>query len=510
VGRYERKPTSAGRRGFRRVEARRIRAAGPGRRSVGEVSFSGRLGAVAFLAGGVVAVVFALTPEGWPIRRISVGVSLGVILVGLVGLTLPWERWDPRAQLLYPVAGFALVAYAAHDASGGTAAYVAAFTLLFVLVGFSQRLGICIALLPVALGVLRIGAGMSWDMATLIDVTFELVVGVVAGEAIAFVLRRQRRAETHIEHLLSAVRVIVRITAEREGVEVLASLAADLVDADAAVVYLADPRVPHRFLCRGWNGHPALANSAPMILDASRVHSDGVQVFADVRAAGLVDDPKIANARTAALVPLPDDDALLGAVVLLWGTPRRGLPRSARYAAELLSEEAGRMFGRLRTAAALVVEAETDPLTCLANRRTFARALTTLRPGDAVVVVDLDHFKSVNDTYGHAAGDETLRRLAGCLRSVSRQADCVARYGGEEFALVLAEAGSDGARVVMQRLRRAWAREQAATTFSAGVAVHAPPEPPADTLHRADLALYRAKESGRDRIEFADLEIILS
>jgi len=415
-----------------------------------------------------------------------------------------------RAQLLYPVAGFALVAYAARGAGRGIGAYVAACALLFVFVGFSQPSGTCVALLPVALVALRIGAAAPWDVAMLVEVAFELAVGVIAGESVALVLRRQRRAETRIERLLNAVRAIVRINGEREGAEVLAALEVELVGADAAVVYLADPRSPHRFLSRAWSGHPALADSAPLVLDASRMRPGGVELFADARAAGLVGDSRALRARAAAIAPLASDGTPLGAVVLLWGAPHRSLPSSTRRVAELLSQEAGRMFSRMRTAAALVLEAETDPLTNLANRRTFARALATLVPGDAVVVVDLDHFKSVNDTYGHAAGDEMLRRLAKCLRSVGRQVDCVARYGGEEFALVLVGAGDEGSRVAMNRLRRAWADSQPVVTFSAGVAIHDPSELPSVTLHRADLALYRAKESGRDRVEFADREIVLS
>src|SRR5690606_21329726 len=104
----------------------------------------------------------------------------------------------------------------------------------------------------------------------------------------------------------------------------------------------------------------------------------------------------------------------LGLVVAMWGTPRRRLNPAARQAAELLSEEAGRMFQRIRDAAVLEYDAHTDPLTELANRRTFARALQTLQPGDAVVIADLDYFKTVNDRFGHETGDTTLRALARC------------------------------------------------------------------------------------------------
>jgi diguanylate cyclase (GGDEF)-like protein len=156
------------------------------------------------------------------------------------------------------------------------------------------------------------------------------------------------------------------------------------------------------------------------------------------------------------------------------------------------------MFKRLRESAELAHDAETDPLTQLANRRTFARALTTMQPGDALVLVDLDNFKQVNDRHGHQVGDETLRRLAADLRDTTRQVDCVARYGGEEFAVVLPEAGIEGAQAMLGRFRRAWTARQPITTFSAGIARHEPNRSPRETLRLADSALYEAKAAGRD------------
>jgi diguanylate cyclase (GGDEF)-like protein len=146
--------------------------------------------------------------------------------------------------------------------------------------------------------------------------------------------------------------------------------------------------------------------------------------------------------------------------------------------------------------------AETDALTRLENRRSFDRALDAMEPGDAVVLLDLDHFKAVNDRYGHQAGDEALRRLADAMRSVTRNIDCVARYGGEEFAMVLARAGIAGAKDVVRRLRREW-RPAETATFSAGIAVNGSGETAPATLARADAALYEAKAKGRDRVEVA-------
>jgi len=168
------------------------------------------------------------------------------------------------------------------------------------------------------------------------------------------------------------------------------------------------------------------------------------------------------------------------------------------------------MFQRLQATAALAHEADTDPLTELANRRTFSRALRTIRPGDAIVIVDLDYFKSVNDRFGHDVGDDTLRSLARCLRKAARQVDCVARYGGEEFAIVLAESGEAGAHSALRRVRRAWNATDPITTFSAGISVHEPGDRPQDTLRRADEALYLAKESGRNRDVVAPMrEVVL-
>jgi diguanylate cyclase (GGDEF)-like protein len=151
--------------------------------------------------------------------------------------------------------------------------------------------------------------------------------------------------------------------------------------------------------------------------------------------------------------------------------------------------------------------ADTDPLTLLENRRRYDRALATMEPGDAVVLLDLDHFKAVNDRHGHQAGDAALCRLADAMRSVTRSIDCVARYGGEEFAMVLARAGVRGAQDVLARLRREWQPDEVAT-FSAGIAVHRVNEEARATMARADGALYEAKSNGRDRVEVARSEIL--
>jgi two-component system cell cycle response regulator len=161
--------------------------------------------------------------------------------------------------------------------------------------------------------------------------------------------------------------------------------------------------------------------------------------------------------------------------------------------------------------------AVTDPLTGLRNRRYVRRHLEgVLRSGGAaVLLLDVDRFKSVNDTHGHAAGDVVLREIAERLRTHLRSADVVARYGGEEFMVVVAGAAAEEGRLVAERLRAAVAQDPIAAagrlldvTLSIGVA-GGPGGTAADALvAAADAALYRAKNAGRNRVEVAAPEAL--
>lgn len=156
--------------------------------------------------------------------------------------------------------------------------------------------------------------------------------------------------------------------------------------------------------------------------------------------------------------------------------------------------------------------AVTDPLTGLRNRRYVRWHLEALlRTSDAaVLLLDVDRFKAINDSFGHAAGDEILREVAGRLKAQLRATDVIARYGGEEFLIVLAAESADYAVTVAERLRRAVQAEpfsvgttRLAVSASIGLAI-APAGSPADSaICAADAALYRAKALGRDRVAMA-------
>jgi diguanylate cyclase (GGDEF)-like protein len=157
-----------------------------------------------------------------------------------------------------------------------------------------------------------------------------------------------------------------------------------------------------------------------------------------------------------------------------------------------------------------------DELTGIPNRRTvfqslsleFARAERYKR-SLSVLMMDVDHFKSVNDRYGHAGGDVVLRDVATVVQTSLRTVDVVGRYGGEEFCAILPETGVDGARRAGERVRAAVEAHAVNTgthiipvTISVGAATFTPGESPEapDLVHLADVALYQAKRTGRNRV----------
>lgn len=170
-----------------------------------------------------------------------------------------------------------------------------------------------------------------------------------------------------------------------------------------------------------------------------------------------------------------------------------------------------------RVEAMLLEMATKDPLTGVLNRRRFFEVAEeelarSSRYGSsmAVALLDLDHFKSINDCFGHLTGDEALRTTARVLSSIMRRPDHVARYGGEEFALLFPETSLSGAVSLAERTRGAIEKAElihqgtrVPLTASIGVAVRRPGESLMAVLGRADRALYRAKERGRNRVEVA-------
>lgn len=207
-------------------------------------------------------------------------------------------------------------------------------------------------------------------------------------------------------------------------------------------------------------------------------------------------------------------EQVLTALFFLW-TLIKGT--SVNLAGMAMRLELDDSHAKLAAALARVEElAETDELTGLANRRRILDVLANVREQHSrgggrtygVAMLDVDHFKRINDTFGHGTGDEVLRIVGHLLRAVARTSDAAGRIGGEEFLLVLPESTSlTDARTVAERLRSAVERHDWSTvcpdlhvTASIGLTVAETAEPAEQVLKRADEGLYAAKRSGRNRV----------
>ncbi|TDB74198.1 diguanylate cyclase [Micromonospora sp. KC723] len=169
---------------------------------------------------------------------------------------------------------------------------------------------------------------------------------------------------------------------------------------------------------------------------------------------------------------------------------------------ELLAGQAWGALDRLRTLAQLREQASSDPLTGLRHTGPFGQRIRTATPGrTALLAIDVDGFKTVNDTYGHQAGDRLLVGLARALEGALRQGDELYRTGGDEFVAVLEVSRPEEAVRIAERLTEA--ARQTGRTISVGVALPQPGEPAEVTLRRADEALYAVKRHGRDGVRLA-------
>jgi diguanylate cyclase len=182
-----------------------------------------------------------------------------------------------------------------------------------------------------------------------------------------------------------------------------------------------------------------------------------------------------------------------------------------------LSQSTGEIIELRQDLAAVRREAMTDALTGIANRKFFEERLRegageAMESGDplSLLLIDIDHFKRFNDTFGHQLGDQVLRLVAKTLTDCVKGRDTTARYGGEEFAIILPQTRLADALRLAEGIRRTMmsrkivsknsGEDYGTVTLSIGVSAYRPGEPLAETISRADAALYSAKRSGRNRV----------
>jgi diguanylate cyclase (GGDEF)-like protein len=215
----------------------------------------------------------------------------------------------------------------------------------------------------------------------------------------------------------------------------------------------------------------------------------------------------------ALLAPITQATQMLAAIQT--GENRAAIPQGG-------SDLVGRLFDGISTAAnatasrieSLTDAAERDPLTGIRNRRGFLDSAEQILRGQAnavLAILDVDHFKSINDEYGHDTGDVLLKALSRRIENHLRRSDIAARWGGEEFAVLLPDTNLDEARLVMERLRATVALDTGlgvkdrAVTFSCGLAPVRSFAQLGEATKQADAALYSAKNAGRNQVHVLGL-----
>ena len=345
------------------------------------------------------------------------------------------------------------------------------------------------------------------------DIVLWIAIGVAAAAAVALVIvvvrRRQpedRLDDTTVSRLLDAGK---RLTTSLEASDVTRRAVEEAMAITSAVA--------GAYVVRDGGARTVAFTSVDAVLEPADLDQGVVARALEAGQSGrtvLVDPTGRLNRRALLAAPAVHDGHVVGALAV----SRPGDSPFTAHDQEALARLAPLVAAALHTAGRHQDSAElalVDGLTALGNRRRLERDLpTALAAGSgpvAFVMVDVDHFKVYNDTNGHVAGDEALRRVADALRTAVREGDVVYRYGGEEFCVLLPDTTSEEAEAVCERLRIAVRdtpfpgeerQPSGKVTVSVGVALAQGAD--VEVLKtRADEALYEAKRSGRDRVVLA-------
>ncbi|HET7312465.1 MAG TPA: sensor domain-containing diguanylate cyclase [Mycobacteriales bacterium] len=439
--------------------------------------------ALLFAAAGLLSFVAIGERGSEPLEFAGIGAA--ALAAAAVTMLLPWTRWPNQVALLLLVPAFVLIGLAQGTHLLPARTFGSLFVLLFAWIGAHERPRTALVVLPFAAVayVIPVLAAPHDAPFSIPGFVATMSVCVLIAETMSRALAATAESQRDVARSALTMRLILESSPQPTVALDMAGLVTTANPAAAAALGFADAEdliglelhdVMHHTKRDGTPYrstecplYTALSAGEPAYLEAEMFfRRDGRAFFADF-----------------SLQPVRHGDATVGAVSTFTDvTQRRQAERETR----------ARLVDSQRAAL-------TDPLTGVGNRRQADAFLAAVVPGDAVVLVDVDHFKRVNDDQGHVAGDEVLRRLAGLLVQQVRADDHVARFGGEEFVVVLT-GGASTAVTAVERIARAWAEISEGVTFSAGVAAHTAGGTVIETLAAADRALYEAKAQGRDRV----------
>lgn len=360
----------------------------------------------------------------------------------------------------------------------------------------------------------------------LLDGASEQILRAIQSERVFLAIERAKYEHERFYH---ASAMLCRALTLEDVMETAFDAAAQIVDYDAAAITLFDEqRNRHRvYSVRVKPGAEKLikasdldglefrsnAGLAAMVVKNKHYLPAGGEIR-DISAPVYTRKIKLRDAESLVVLPLLSGDSAIGTFMLA-ARKAHQFRKDVREMLGIIANQVavslqnGMMYQKMETMAT------TDGLTGLTNHRTFQERFENLlarsaRHGHeaAFLLCDVDHFKNVNDTYGHPVGDEVLRRVARVLMDAVRKIDITARYGGEEFVVVLEATGLEGAVKLAERIREDVGKlvldsEKGTFKVTMSIGVSAFPDDSTDRaelIDRADQALYHAKESGRNRV----------
>ncbi len=413
----------------------------------------------------------------------------------LTATTLPWERWSRLTRMVPAIAALVGVVIAVSVADSANSTYAPVIlTIIAVLVtgyvGFVASPGWALGASPFILVALLLARQSQPTRVSLMVPLVAVPVAAVIAELISMLVYRlergdglSRRRVARLGRLEDVLRQFRRPGTLSQAAEQVAQAAIDIFDVDRSTVVLRD----------------SAGALIPVSIGPSS-QSEPDAATADLVAQTIMgDEPRMVPTGTNGtmlVLPLPAADAPAGAV-LVYPVPTDD-PEFTIDLARLFGVQVGIAIEHLFVIDELNRASTRDALTGIGNRRHADALLESLRPGDALVLLDLDFLKTVNDTMGHAAGDQVLQELSAHLSTELRDSDTSARLGGDEFLVVARRAHADPLAVA-SRILSGWVGKGGLTTLSAGVALHDAEATTSETFDRADTALYAAKRAGKDQ-----------
>ncbi|MDH3301532.1 MAG: GGDEF domain-containing protein [Acidimicrobiia bacterium] len=422
--------------------------------------------------------------------------ALAMVFAGVYAFFTDWARLPSLLRLLPAVLVLAAMVASIYWAdSSGTPHAVIGFTAAAVLVlsyvGFVLPPGSALLFSPLVVGVVlaanRVDAFRVGLAVPLIGVPVAAVIGEVISALVDRSVRTARWFSSRSERLArldDVLRRFRRPSSLQEAATEVALAAQEIFQAQRATVVLRD----------------VVGGLIPVTIGPSsddEPDAETAQLVADAIGG---DEPRLVpSGRQSMLVlPLPAADVPAGAVVV-HPVPQED-PAFTVDLARLFGTQVGIAIEHLFVINQLQRASTRDELTGIGNRKHADALINSLEEGDALILLDLDGFKEVNDTQGHTAGDQVLQDLSNHLRRCLRDSDTSARLGGDEFLVVARRAFADPVKVA-QRILKGWDDHGRSTTLSAGVALHEASVDVSETFDRADQALYAAKAAGKNRAQ---------